>query len=87
MASAKKQIPRVRSEEAERSFWTEQDSTEFIDWKAEETTISSSEAVTSDDFAAHNNRLPYGRGSEAHCLAVAMIEDVLTREFYCSRYG
>ena len=36
MASTKKQIPQFRSEDDERSFWAEQDSTEFIDWKTAE---------------------------------------------------
>ncbi len=36
MASTKKQIPQFRSDEDERSFWAEHDSTEFIDWKAAE---------------------------------------------------
>lgn len=34
MASTKKQIPEFRSEEDERNFWAEHDSTEFIDWQA-----------------------------------------------------
>jgi predicted DNA binding CopG/RHH family protein len=34
MASTKKQIPEFRSEEEERSFWAEHDSTEFVDWQA-----------------------------------------------------
>jgi uncharacterized DUF497 family protein len=34
MASGKKQIPEFRSEEDERSFWANHDSTEFIDWQA-----------------------------------------------------
>ena len=33
MASTKKQIPKFGSEEDERNFWAEHDSTEFIDWK------------------------------------------------------
>jgi predicted DNA binding CopG/RHH family protein len=36
MASTKKQIPQFRSEEEERRFWSEHDSTEFIDWQAAE---------------------------------------------------
>ena len=28
----KKQIPKFKSEEAEREFWSSQDSTEYIDW-------------------------------------------------------
>jgi predicted DNA binding CopG/RHH family protein len=36
MAGTKKQIPRFRSEEEERRFWAEHDSTEFIDWTAAE---------------------------------------------------
>jgi predicted DNA binding CopG/RHH family protein len=32
MASSKKQIPKFRSEEDEREFWAQNDSTEFIDW-------------------------------------------------------
>jgi predicted DNA binding CopG/RHH family protein len=34
MASTKKQIPEFRSEDDERKFWAEHDSTEFIDWKS-----------------------------------------------------
>jgi predicted DNA binding CopG/RHH family protein len=34
MAGTKKQIPEFRSEEDERNFWAEHDSTEFIDWQA-----------------------------------------------------
>jgi predicted DNA binding CopG/RHH family protein len=33
MASTKKQIPKFRSEEEERNFWAEHDSTDFIDWQ------------------------------------------------------
>jgi predicted DNA binding CopG/RHH family protein len=33
MASTKKQIPEFDSEQSERDFWAEHDSTEFIDWK------------------------------------------------------
>jgi predicted DNA binding CopG/RHH family protein len=33
MSSTKKQIPEFRSEEAERRFWAEHDSSEFIDWR------------------------------------------------------
>lgn len=29
----KKEIPKFASEEEERAFWSEADSTEFIDWK------------------------------------------------------
>jgi predicted DNA binding CopG/RHH family protein len=36
MASAKKQIPKFRSEEDERNFWAEHDSSEYIDWQAAE---------------------------------------------------
>ena len=36
MASTKKQIPQFRTEEEERRFWSEHDSTEFIDWQAAE---------------------------------------------------
>jgi predicted DNA binding CopG/RHH family protein len=36
MASAKKQIPEFRSEDDERRFWAEHDSTDFIDWKSAE---------------------------------------------------
>jgi predicted DNA binding CopG/RHH family protein len=32
--STKKQIPRFRSEEDERKFWSKNDSTEFIDWQS-----------------------------------------------------
>ncbi len=34
MASTKKQVPEFRSEEDERAFWAQHDSTEFIDWQA-----------------------------------------------------
>ncbi len=34
MQLAKKQIPEFRSEEDERNFWAEEDSTKFIDWQA-----------------------------------------------------
>lgn len=34
MPSTKKRIPEFRSEENEREFWAENDSTEFIDWQA-----------------------------------------------------
>lgn len=34
MPDAKKQIPEFRSEDDERDFWAEQDSTQFIDWQA-----------------------------------------------------
>ena len=34
MAGTKKQIPEFRSEEDERNFWAEHDSTEFIDWRS-----------------------------------------------------
>jgi predicted DNA binding CopG/RHH family protein len=34
MGSTKKKIPEFRSEEEERKFWAENDSTEFIDWQA-----------------------------------------------------
>ena len=33
MPGTKKEIPEFHSEEEERSFWAEQDSTEFIDWQ------------------------------------------------------
>ena len=36
MANTKKQVPQFRSEEEERRFWAEHDSTEFIDWQAAE---------------------------------------------------
>src|ERR1035437_2421601 len=36
MASTKKQIPRLRSEDDERKFWAKNDSTEFIDWQSGE---------------------------------------------------
>jgi predicted DNA binding CopG/RHH family protein len=36
MRRAKKQAPQFRSENEERSFWAEHDSTEFIDWQAAE---------------------------------------------------
>lgn len=32
MPATKKQLPRFRSEEEERSFWAKNDSTAFIDW-------------------------------------------------------
>lgn len=34
MAGTKKQIPEFRSEQDERDFWAQQDSTGFIDWTA-----------------------------------------------------
>ena len=34
MPGTKKRIPEFHSEEAERRFWAEHDSTEFIDWRA-----------------------------------------------------
>lgn len=34
MPDAKKQIPEFRSENDERDFWAEHDSTQFIDWQA-----------------------------------------------------
>ncbi|MGI8743951.1 MAG: BrnA antitoxin family protein [Bryobacteraceae bacterium] len=34
MTNTKKKIPEFRSEEQERNFWAEHDSTEFIDWQA-----------------------------------------------------
>jgi predicted DNA binding CopG/RHH family protein len=34
MASTKKHIPEFRSEDEERSFWAEHDSSDFIDWQA-----------------------------------------------------
>ena len=37
MASTKKQVPEFRSEEEERAFWAQHDSTDFIDWKAAQT--------------------------------------------------
>ena len=33
MGSTKKQIPKFHSEEEERGFWAEHDSTDFIDWQ------------------------------------------------------
>jgi predicted DNA binding CopG/RHH family protein len=32
----KKPIPKFRSEDEERAFWSEKDSTQFIDWQAGE---------------------------------------------------
>lgn len=29
----KKRLPRFRSEDAERAFWAQHDSTEFVDWR------------------------------------------------------
>jgi hypothetical protein len=34
LPSRKKQIPEFRSEEAERNFWAQHDSTEYIDWES-----------------------------------------------------
>jgi predicted DNA binding CopG/RHH family protein len=34
MAGIKKQVPEFHSEEEERNFWAEHDSTDFIDWQA-----------------------------------------------------
>ena len=36
MANTKKQIPEFRSEDEERRFWAEHDSSEFIDWQTAE---------------------------------------------------
>ena len=36
MSSTKKKIPEFRSEESERQFWANHDSTEFIDWSTAE---------------------------------------------------
>jgi predicted DNA binding CopG/RHH family protein len=36
MPTAKKQIPKFRSEDDERKFWAKNDSSEFIDWQAGE---------------------------------------------------
>ncbi len=36
MANTKREIPKFRSEDDEREFWAEHDSTEFIDWEAAE---------------------------------------------------
>jgi predicted DNA binding CopG/RHH family protein len=36
MPSTKKQIPKFRTEDDERKFWTKNDSTEFIDWRSAE---------------------------------------------------
>ena len=36
MPSTKKPIPKFRSEQAERNFWSDHDSTDFIDWQAAE---------------------------------------------------
>jgi len=33
MANTKKQVPRFRSEDDERSFWAKHDSTKFINWQ------------------------------------------------------
>jgi len=33
MKRAKKQIPKFKSEDEEREFWSRNDSTKFIDWK------------------------------------------------------
>jgi predicted DNA binding CopG/RHH family protein len=37
MANTKKQIPKFRSEEDERTFWARNDSTDFIDWQSGQT--------------------------------------------------
>ena len=34
MSSTKKRVPKFRSEDSEREFWAEHDSTEFVDWRA-----------------------------------------------------
>ncbi len=34
MAGTRKRVPEFRSEEEERNFWADHDSTEFIDWQA-----------------------------------------------------
>ncbi len=33
-STKKKPLPEFRSEDSERKFWTEHDSTEFVDWKS-----------------------------------------------------
>ena len=33
MSRKKKRIPKFKSEDAERKFWSRQDSTAFVDWK------------------------------------------------------
>jgi predicted DNA binding CopG/RHH family protein len=37
MVNTKKKIPEFRSEEAERKFWAEHDSTDYIDWQTART--------------------------------------------------
>ena len=37
MGNTKKKIPEFRSEDDERNFWAEHDSTEFIDWRTAQT--------------------------------------------------
>ena len=32
MSSKKKKIPKYKSEDKERDFWTREDSTEYVDW-------------------------------------------------------
>ena len=40
MKAKKKKIPSFKNEEEERAFWSERDSTEFLDWeKAKSTTF------------------------------------------------
>jgi predicted DNA binding CopG/RHH family protein len=34
MPGTKKRIPKFRSEEDERKFWAEHDSTEYVDWES-----------------------------------------------------
>jgi len=34
MKNSKKKIPSFKSEEAERAFWSRNDSTDYIDWKS-----------------------------------------------------
>jgi predicted DNA binding CopG/RHH family protein len=36
MPRTKKPIPKFRSEQAERTFWSDHDSSDFIDWQAAE---------------------------------------------------
>lgn len=39
MSNKKQQIPKFESEELERDFWAEQDSTEYVDWSSAEKVV------------------------------------------------
>ena len=44
-----KKIPKFKNEEAERKFWSEHDSTEYVDWsKAKRAVFPKPEAINQD---------------------------------------